>query len=135
VLASLVALMGLADTSFWTFDRTLFPIYKQSGCSCNGMPLHVPSTEVDELVTYPIERPLADLAAYRNGSSISKLGLSMVTQSSRFASINTWRGRLVADGLPRQPVPPPQKSKRRWTNGYRHLGKFYQYTFESPDKC
>ncbi|HTR37741.1 MAG TPA: CusA/CzcA family heavy metal efflux RND transporter [Bryobacteraceae bacterium] len=92
------------------------------------------STEVDELVTYPIESALAGMPHVETVRSISKLGLSMITvifddSFNQYIARQLIAERLqeVRPRLPRdlQPVLGPMATA---------FGEVYQYTLESRGK-
>src|ERR1019366_7211856 len=92
----------------------------------------LPPTEVEQLVTYPIERAMLGLPNKLEVRSISKLGLSMVTVvfddevpmylarqlvNERLQQIST----LLPDGI--QPILGPPSTV---------FGELYQYTLSGP---
>jgi cobalt-zinc-cadmium resistance protein CzcA len=92
------------------------------------------STEVDELVTYPIQSALAGMPHIETVRSISKLGLSMITVIFD-DSFNQYLARqLVAERL--QEVRPRLPRNLQPTLGpmATAFGEVYQYTLESRDK-
>src|SRR5579862_2108189 len=92
------------------------------------------STEVDELVTYPIQSALAGMPHIETVRSISKLGLSMITVIFD-DSFNQYMARqLVAERL--QEVRPRLPRNLQPTLGpmATAFGEVYQYTLESRDK-
>src|SRR5580704_4564243 len=92
------------------------------------------STEVDELVTYPIESALAGLPRIETVRSISKLGLSMVTLIFD-DSLNQYLARqLVAERLQEARARLPQNVQPTLGPMATAFGEVYQYTLESPNK-
>ena len=92
------------------------------------------STEVDELVTYPIQSALAGMPHIETVRSISKLGLSMITVIFD-DSFNQYLARqLVAERL--QEVRPRLPRNLQPTLGpmATAFGEVYQYTLESRDQ-
>ena len=92
------------------------------------------STEVDELVTYPIESALGGMPHIETVRSISKLGLSMITVIFD-DSFNQYLARqLIAERL--QEVRPRLPRNLQPTLGpmATAFGEVYQYTLESHDK-
>src|SRR5580704_1397722 len=92
------------------------------------------STEVDELVTYPIQSALAGMPHIETVRSISKLGLSMITVIFD-DSFNQYLARqLIAERL--QEVRPRLPRDLQPTLGpmATAFGEVYQYTLESRDK-
>ena len=92
------------------------------------------STEVDELVTYPIESALVGLPRVETVRSISKLGLSMVTLIFD-DSLNQYLARqLVAERVQDARARLPQNVQPTLGPMATAFGEVYQYTLESPNK-
>ena len=92
------------------------------------------STEVDELVTYPIESALAGMPHIETVRSISKLGLSMITVIFDDSFDQYLARQLVAERL--QEVRPrlPRNLQPALGPMATAFGEVYQYTLESRDK-
>jgi cobalt-zinc-cadmium resistance protein CzcA len=91
------------------------------------------STEVDELVTYPIESALVGLPHIETVRSMSKLGLSMVTLVFE-DSVNQYLARqLVAERLQDVRARLPQNVQPGLGPMATAFGEVYQYTLESDD--
>ena len=92
------------------------------------------STEVDELVTYPIESALVGLPHIETVRSISKLGLSMVTLVFE-DSVNQYLARqLVAERLQDVRARLPQNVQPGLGPMATAFGEVYQYTLEGDDR-
>ncbi len=91
------------------------------------------STEVDELVTYPIESALVGMPHIETVRSMSKLGLSMVTLIFE-DSVNQYLARqLVAERLQDVRARLPQNVQPALGPMSTAFGEVYQYTLESKD--
>src|ERR1700751_423428 len=79
VLAGVLVLLGAGGYALYTIPVEAFPdlTYNQVVVVTNAPSL--PPTEVEQLVTYPIERGMLGLPNKQEVRSLSKLGLSMVT--------------------------------------------------------
>ena len=91
------------------------------------------SSEVDELVTYPIESALAGMPRLETVRSISKLGLSMITVIFE-DSFNQYLARqLVAERLQEVRSRLPRNLQPTLGPMATAFGEVYQYTLESHD--
>ena len=92
------------------------------------------STEVDELVTYPVESALMGLPRVETVRSISKLGLSMITLIFD-DSLNPYLARqLVAERLQEVRARIPQDMQPGLGPMATAFGEVFQYTLDGPDK-
>jgi cobalt-zinc-cadmium resistance protein CzcA len=92
------------------------------------------STEVDELLTYPIETALSGLPRIETVRSISKLGLSMITLIFE-DSLNPYLARqLVAERLQDVRSRLPQNVQPVLGPMATAFGEVYQYTLENEHK-
>lgn len=92
----------------------------------------MPSTEVDELVTYPIESALVGMPRVETVRSISKLGLSMVTLIFD-DSLNPYLARqLVSERLQDVRARLPRNLQPALGPMATAFGEVYQYTLEGP---
>ncbi len=92
------------------------------------------STEVDELVTYPIESALAGMPHIETVRSISKLGLSMITVIFD-DSFNQYLARqLIAERLEEVRPRLPRNLQPALGPMATAFGEVYQYTLENPGK-
>jgi heavy metal efflux system protein len=91
------------------------------------------STEVDELVTYPVESALVGMPHLETVRSVSKLGLSMVTLIFE-DSVNQYLARqLVAERLQDVRARLPQNVQLGLGPMATAFGEVYQYTLESKN--
>ncbi len=91
------------------------------------------STEVDELITYPLETALSGLPRIETVRSISKLGLSMITLIFD-DSLNQYLARqLVAERLQDARSRLPQDTQPVLGPMATAFGEVYQYTLESKN--
>ena len=92
------------------------------------------STEVDELVTYPIESALVGLPRVETVRSISKLGLSMVTLIFDDSQNQYLARQLVAERLQEVRARLPRNVQPTLGPMATAFGEVYQYTLESPNQ-
>ena len=95
---------------------------------CPGMP----PTEVEQLVTFPIESALMGLPNTEGVRSVSKLGLSMVTVVFD-DSVNSWFARqIVNERLQEARSRIPEGLEPQLGPMATAFGELYQYTVEGP---
>jgi len=134
VLAALVALLVTGGYVLSNLPIDAFPDLTNNQVVVVTECPSMSSTEVDELVTYPIESALVGMPHIETVRSISKLGLSMITVIFD-DSFNQYLGRqLIAERL--QEVRPRLPRNLQPTLGpmATAFGEVYQYTLESRDK-
>src|SRR5512142_1365703 len=79
VLAGIVALIGAGGYALYTIPVEAFPDLTNNQVVVVTEAPSLPPTEVEQLVTYPVERAMLGLPNKEEVRSLSKLGLSMVT--------------------------------------------------------
>jgi len=78
-LAGTLALLGIGGYALYTIPVEAFPDLTPNQVVVVTDAPSLPPTEVEQLVTYPIERAMLGLPNKEQVRSLSKLGLSMVT--------------------------------------------------------
>ena len=134
VLAALVALVLTGGYVLANLPIDAFPDLTNNQVVVVTECPSMSSTEVDELVTYPIESALVGMPRIETVRSMSKLGLSMITVIFD-DSFNQYLARqLVAERL--EEVRPRLPRNLQPTLGpmATAFGEVYQYTLESRDK-
>src|SRR5438552_6248732 len=128
VLGAALALVALGGYALYTIPVEAFPDLTNNQVVVVTEAPSFPPAEVEQLVTYPIERAMLGLPKKEEVRSLSKLGLSMVTiifddsvpmfQARQFVSE---RLQQIAANLPRgvQPVVGPPATA---------FGELFQYT-------
>src|SRR5436853_4595145 len=79
VLIAIVGLLGVGGYALYTIPVEAFPDLTNNQVVVVTEAPGLPPTEVEQLVTYPIERSMLGLPNKEEVRSLSKLGLSMVT--------------------------------------------------------
>src|ERR1700730_8010174 len=133
VLAGLVALLVVGGYVLANLPIDAFPDLTNNQVVVVTECPSMSSTEVDELVTYPLESALVGMPRIQTVRSISKLGLSMVTLIFD-DSLNPYLARqLVGERV--QEVRPrlPQNVQPGLGPMATAFGEVYQYTLESPN--
>src|SRR5579862_5843065 len=134
VLAALVALVITGGYVLSNLPIDAFPDLTNNQVVVVTECPSMSSTEVDELVTYPIESALIGLPRVETVRSISKLGLSMVTLIFD-DSLNPYLARqLVAERLQDVRARIPQDVQPALGPMATAFGEVFQYTLDGPDK-
>ncbi len=134
VLAALVALVVIGGYVLVNLPIDAFPDLTNNQVVVVTECPSMSSTEVDELVTYPIESALAGMPHIETVRSISKLGLSMVTVIFD-DSFNQYLARqLIAERLEEVRPRLPRNVQPALGPMATAFGEVYQYTLENPDK-
>src|SRR5438093_10727547 len=79
VLGAVLALIGVGGYALYTIPVEAFPDLTNNQVVIVTEAPALPPTEIEQLVTYPIERAMLGLPNKQEVRSLSKLGLSMVT--------------------------------------------------------
>src|SRR6201982_3260988 len=79
VLAGVIGLLGIGGYALYTIPVEAFPDLTNNQVVVVTEAPSLPPSEVEQLVTYPIERSMLGLPNKQEVRSLSKLGLSMVT--------------------------------------------------------
>src|SRR3954466_13974570 len=79
VLGGVVALLGVGGYALYTIPVEAFPDLTNNQVVVVTEAPALPPTDIEQLVTYPIERAMLGLPNKEEVRSLSKLGLSMVT--------------------------------------------------------
>jgi len=134
VVASVVALLMVGGYVLLNLPIDAFPDLTNNQVVVVTECPSMSSTEVDELVTYPLESALVGLPRVETVRSISKLGLSMVTLIFD-DSLNQYLARqLVAERVQDARARLPQNVQPTLGPMATAFGEVYQYTLESPNK-
>ncbi len=134
VLAALVALVVTGGYVLVNLPIDAFPDLTNNQVVVVTECPSMSSTEVDELVTYPIESALAGMPHIETVRSISKLGLSMVTVIFD-DSFNQYLARqLIAERLEEVRPRLPRNLQPALGPMATAFGEVYQYTLENAEK-
>jgi cobalt-zinc-cadmium resistance protein CzcA len=133
VLASLIALLLGGGYVLFNLPIDAFPDLTNNQVVVITEAPSMSATEVDELVTYPIESALSGMPRIETVRSISKLGLSMITLIFD-DSLNQYLARqLVAERLQDVRSRLPQNVQPTLGPMATAFGEVYQYTLENKE--
>src|SRR3984957_1227887 len=79
VLVGILALLGIGGYALYTIPVEAFPDLTNNQVVVITDAPSLPPSEIEQLVTYPIERSMLGLPNKEEVRSLSKLGLSLIT--------------------------------------------------------
>jgi cobalt-zinc-cadmium resistance protein CzcA len=132
VLAAVAALAGVGGYALYTIPVEAFPDLTNNQVVVVTEAPSLPPTEIEQLVTYPIERAMLGLPEKQEVRSLSKLGLSMVTIVFD-DSVPMYFGRqLVSERLQQISSQLPPGVQPSLGLPATAFGELYQYTLSGP---
>ena len=132
VLMAVIALIGVGGYALYTIPMEAFPDLTNNQVVVVTEAPSLPPTEVEQLVTYPIERAMLGLPNKEEVRSLSKLGLSMVTVVFD-DSVPMYFGRqLVSERLQQISSQLPPGIQPSLGLPATAFGELYQYTVAGP---
>src|SRR2546423_430073 len=132
VLGAVLALIAVGGYALYTIPVEAFPDLTNNQVVVVTEAPSLPPTEVEQLVTYPIERAMLGLPNKEEVRSLSKLGLSMVTVV--FAdSVPMYLARqLVSERLQQLSSQMPSGVQPQLGLPATAFGELFQYTLTGP---
>jgi len=124
VLAAIVVLLGAGGYALYTIPVEAFPDLTNNQVVVVTDAPSLPPTEVEQLVTYPIERAMLGLPNKEEVRSLSKLGLSMVTIVFDESVPMYFARQLVSERLQQISSSLPRGIQPTLVSLPRHLGSF-----------
>src|SRR3954468_7043658 len=132
VLIAIVALLGVGGYALYTIPVEAFPDLTNNQVVVVTEAPGLPPTEVEQLVTYPIERAMLGLPNKEEVRSLSKLGLSMVTVVFADA-VPMYLGRqLVSERVQQISAQLPSGVQPQLGLPATAFGELFQYTLSAP---
>src|SRR3954466_2341831 len=132
VLIAVVALLGVGGYALYTIPVEAFPDLTNNQVVVVTEAPGLPPTEVEQLVTYPIERAMLGLPNKEEVRSLSKLGLSMVTIVFTDA-VPMYLGRqLVGERVQQLSSQLPPGVQPQLGLPATAFGELFQYTLSGP---
>src|SRR6266581_2537380 len=132
VLVGLIALLGVGGYALYTIPVEAFPDLTPNQVVIVTDSPALPPTEVEELVTYPIERAMLGLPNKEEVRSLSKLGLSMVTVVFDDSVPMYFARQLVAERLQQISTQLPKGIQPALGLPSTAFGELFQYTLSGP---
>ena len=132
VLVAILALLGAGGYALYTIPVEAFPDLTNNQVVVVTDSPSLPPTEVEQLVTYPIERAMLGLPNKQEVRSLSKLGLSMVTVVFDDSVAMYFARQLVAERLQQIASVLPRGIQPTLGLPATAFGELYQYTLSGP---
>ncbi|MGH9647779.1 MAG: efflux RND transporter permease subunit, partial [Bryobacteraceae bacterium] len=132
VLTAILVLLGVGGYALYTIPVEAFPDLTNNQVVVVTDAPSLPPTEVEQLVTYPIERAMLGLPNKEEVRSLSKLGLSMVTVVFDDSVAMYFARQLVSERLQQISSTLPQGVQPVLGLPATAFGELYQYTLSGP---
>ena len=132
VLGAVLALVGVGGYALYTIPVEAFPDLTNNQVVVVTEAPSLPPTEVEQLVTYPIERAMLGLPDKQEVRSLSKLGLSMVTIVFDDSVAMYFARQLVSERLQQLSSQLPTGVQPTLGLPATAFGELYQYTMSGP---
>ncbi|HXH49854.1 MAG TPA: CusA/CzcA family heavy metal efflux RND transporter [Terriglobia bacterium] len=132
VLIGIAVLLAAGGYALYTIPVEAFPDLTNNQVVIVTEAPALPPTEVEQLVTYPIERAMLGLPKKEQVRSISKLGLSMVTVVFDDSVPMYFARQLVSERLQQISSLLPQGIQQSLGLPATAFGELYQYTLSGP---
>src|SRR5436853_1262405 len=132
VLVGLMALLGVGGYALYTIPVEAFPDLTPNQVVIVTDSPALPPTEVEQLVTYPIERAMLGLPNKEEVRSLSKLGLSLVTIVFTDAVPMYQARQLVSERVQQLSAQLPAGVQPQLGLPATAFGELFQYTLSGP---
>src|SRR3954471_9079057 len=132
VLMLALVLIGMGAYALYTIPVEAFPDLTPNQVVVVTEAPSLPPTEIEQLVTYPIERAMLGLPNKQEVRSLSKLGLSMVTIVFDDSVSLYFARQLVAERLQQISSTLPRGIRPALGLAATAFGELYQYTLTGP---
>ncbi len=132
VLAGIAVLLGAGGYALYTIPVEAFPDLTNNQVVVVTEAPSLPPTEVEQLVTYPIERAMLGLPDKEEVRSLSKLGLSMVTVVFDDSVAMYFARQLVSERLQQVSSALPAGIQPVLGLPSTAFGELFQYTLSGP---
>jgi len=132
VLGGVAALLAAGGYALYTIPVEAFPDLTNNQVVVVTEAPSMPPTEVEQLVTYPIERAMLGLPNKEEVRSLSKLGLSMVTVVFHDSVPMYFARQLVSERLQQLSSQLPTGVLATLGLPATAFGELYQYTMSGP---
>src|SRR6266481_9651661 len=132
VMAGALVLIGVGGYALYTIPVDAFPDLTNNQVVIVTEAPSMPPAEVEQLVTYPVERTLMGMPKQQEVRSLSKLGLSMVTVVFDDTVPTYFARQLVSERLQQISTLLPQGVQPSLGLPATAFGELYQYTISGP---
>ncbi len=132
VFAGILVLLGAGGYALYTIPVEAFPDLTNNQVVVVTDAPSLPPSEVEQLVTYPIERAMLGLPSKLEVRSMSKLGLSIVTVVFDDSVAMYFARQLVSERLQQVSTSLPMGIQPTLGLPATAFGELYQYTLSGP---
>jgi cobalt-zinc-cadmium resistance protein CzcA len=132
ILIGIAVLLGAGGYALYTIPVEAFPDLTNNQVVVVTDAPSLPPSEVEQLVTYPIERSMLGLPNKQEVRSLSKLGLSMVTVVFDDSVGMYFARQLVSERLQQVASALPQGIQPQLGLPATAFGELFQYTLSGP---
>src|SRR5262249_47515454 len=132
VLLAALVIIGVGGYALYTIPVEAFPDLTNNQVVVVTDAPSFPPTEVEQLITYPIEQAMLGLPDKEEVRSLSKLGLSMVTVVFNDSVPFYLARQLVSERLQQISSRLPQDVQSQLGLPATAFGELYQYTLSGP---
>src|ERR1700693_3596948 len=132
ILIGALVIVGVGGYALYTIPVEAFPDLTNNQVVVITEAPSLPPSEVEQLVTYPIERAMLGLPNKQEVRSLSKLGLSMVTVVFDDSVAMYFARQLVAERLQQISSTLPRGIQPTLGLPATAFGELYQYTLSGP---
>src|SRR2546427_6277872 len=132
VMAGVLVLIGVGGYALYTIPVEAFPDLTNNQVVVVTEAPSLPPSEIEQLVTYPIERSMLGLPNKEEVRSLSKLGLSMVTVVFDDSVPMYFARQLVSERLQQISSSLPRGVQPVLGLPSTAFGELYQYTLSGP---
>jgi cobalt-zinc-cadmium resistance protein CzcA len=132
VLVGILALLGIGGYALYTIPVEAFPDLTNNQVVVITEASSLPPGEIEQLITYPIERSMLGLPNKEEVRSLSKLGLSMITVVFDDSVPMYLARQLVSERLQQISSLLPQGAQPVLGLPATAFGELYQYTLSGP---
>src|SRR3954451_25000186 len=132
MLVAILGLLGVGGYALYTVPMEAFPDLTNNQVVVVTEAPGLPPTEVEQLVTYPIERAMLGLPNKEEVRSLSKLGLSMVTIVFTDSVPMHLARQLVSERVQQLSAQLPAGVQPQLGLPATAFGELFQYTLSGP---
>src|SRR5260370_2466922 len=132
VLMLVMALIASGTYAIYTMPVEAFPDLTNNQVTVVTEAPSMPPTEVEQLVTYPIEQAMMGMPKQQEVRSLSKLGLSIITVVFDDSVSMYFARQMVNERLQQVPAQLPKDIQPHLVLPATAFGELYQYTLSGP---
>src|SRR5580704_8903228 len=132
VVLDIVVLLAVGGYALYTLPVEAFPDLTNNQVTVVTEAPSMPPTEVEQLVTYPVEQAMMGMPKQREVRSLSKLGLSIITVVFDDSVSIYFARQMVNERLQQVTAQLPKGIQPQLGLPATAFGELYQYTLSGP---